>query len=231
MGQINMIPGLYIKSKEKNFPRLIKSLCYDFEPFTLSSRILNATILCLPTRSLNSYMCAHICRSISLEDFEAYGGHCYCSRTDARHLSHPASRRSCVSFTRCETDVVQGFILDACAWRGGKQTRGRWRRPSLLNKSSAARCSPCPCPHNIRRPPPTPCALLSAATLLHCGCSQFAGRCAYSCMGKRQLRWLLKWCIRHAGVPKLAGEEPAIFFFQPVREPSPSSSCTHPLAY
>ena len=108
---------------------------------------------------------------------------------------------------------------------------GRWRRPSLLNKSSAARCSPCPCPHNIRRPPPTPCALLSAATLLHCGCSQFAGRCAYSCMGKRQLRWLLKWCIRHAGVPKLAGEEPAIFFFQPVREPSPSSSCTHPLAY
>ena len=108
---------------------------------------------------------------------------------------------------------------------------GRWRRPSLLNKSSAARCSPCPCPHNIRRPPPTPCALLSAATLLHCGCSQFAGRCAYSCMGKRQLRWLLKWCIRHAGVPKLAGEEPAIFFFQPVHEPSPSSSCTHPLAY
>ena len=48
-----------------------------------------------------------ICTSISLEDFEAYGGLCYCSRTDARHLSHPASRRSCVSFTRCETDVTR----------------------------------------------------------------------------------------------------------------------------
>ena len=180
----------------------------------------------LNSSRLDFVLFVYICRSILLEDFEAYGGLCYCSRTDARHLSHPASRRSCVSLTLSRDSSL---MRAPDAVENGRD--GRWRRPSLLNKSSAARCSPCPCPHNIRRPPPTPCALLSAATLLHCGCSQFAGRCAYSCMGKRQLRWLLKWCIRHAGVPKLAGEEPAIFFFQPVREPSPSSSCTHPLAY
>ena len=95
---------------------------------------------------------------------------------------------------------------------------GRWRRPSLLNKSSAARCSPCTCPHNICRPPPTPCALLSAATLLHCGCSQFSGRCAYSCMG-----------IGHAGVPKLAGEEPAISSV--FASHHPALAAPRPLAY
>ena len=76
---------------------------------------------------------------IALEDFEAYGGLCYCSRTEARHLSHPASRRSCVSFTRCETDVVHGFILDACASRGGKRTRRQVA--SSFSPKQIERCS------------------------------------------------------------------------------------------
>ena len=48
-----------------------------------------------------------ICRSISLEDFEACGGLYHCSQRHARHLSCSVSRGSCVSFTRCETDVTR----------------------------------------------------------------------------------------------------------------------------
>ena len=85
-----------------------------------------------------------ICRSISLEDFQACGGLCYCLLMDARHLSRPALHRSCVSFTRCETDVGPRFIL--CVLDAGEsgRARGRCRRPSLPNKSSAVRCSLCP---------------------------------------------------------------------------------------
>ena len=48
-----------------------------------------------------------ICRSISLEDFEACGGLYHCSQRHARHLSCSVSRGSCVSFKRCETDVTR----------------------------------------------------------------------------------------------------------------------------
>ena len=111
--------------------------------FCIAERALKATLfyrsVFFQVSTLFAQLELLICTSISLEDFEAYGGLCYCSRTDARHLSHPASRRSCVSFTRCETDVVHGFILDACASRGGKRTRRQVA--SSFSPKQIERCS------------------------------------------------------------------------------------------